>query len=174
MQEGGAMFLGGESPYSPERRINTYFDIGLDSLSYDYPKFRGATGIEIDTSDLVASITNEAGMRSMVGTISQRDAVYGIAGMLSLRRNQLEKDVTSEYGAETWNSMHAEAKDFWTYVYFNTGEGKGKEILYKKGTDWWTTGSGSRTNPKSIERVYYNAARTAGGAKLLRESGVER
>lgn len=105
--------------------------------------------------------------------INMENSIKAIAGMLLLRRNMLEKDVTSKWGKESWEAMSAEQKDFWTYVYFNrghaystNGELAGKGLLYEKGIDWMYS------TPESYKKVHSNAARTVGGAQLAEETGA--
>ena len=172
-QEGG-LYLHEGTVFDPERIIDTFCDVGMDSL-YSEVNILSKMGIKIKpiyTSNY--DIRNEDSMRVKVMRIKEKDAVLAMGGMLKLRYNSLKRDVIRKWGKSSWEKMPDEAKWFWTYVYYNAGPGyknnngnlAGRGLLYRFGIDWYRQYAGS------YYEVHFNAARTAGAAHMLRKFNV--
>ncbi|MDD3375318.1 MAG: hypothetical protein PHY73_06330 [Candidatus Omnitrophica bacterium] len=167
-QEGGAevhlknRYNGG---YNSNRNVDTYRDIGIDRLYYDLPLLLKA-GIRIKIEKLLSPEKNEGGMQLRMIVIKENQALKGIATELAHGKEQFKKDVDNKWGSEKWKTLSEEQKEFWIYLYYNTGFVSGRNILYKKGFGW------KRSEDEGYMQVHENAAKVGGGAKVLRDMKI--
>ena len=157
--------------YSSNMKINTFEDVGIDSLIDELDSLQ-TLGILEEFNYLPETCekrTNEKGNQFTICDTTADEALKGMAALLKKRKNDFESDLSS-FGINK-NSLSQEETNWWIYAYYNLGSTKAKNYLKKYGVQWMYDKSGEDLE-KNIESVHFNAGRVAGTSELLRSYNI--
>lgn len=148
-------------------KINGFSYLGLDNFSDDISRLKAGgyllgnfnEGEECTVSEEVLP-ASESGAGKTVRSAEFKDintAMIALKATLSHRRDAFLNDAERILGKEAAAKITEEEKDYWTYYYFNAGEGNGKNRLRNAGSAMlhkWTgnaegEGNGYSTNAHS-------------------------
>ncbi len=145
--------------------VDGFGDAGIDTLVDRYqslkqwlhPSVREA----VESGDHTATSTNEQEKEvHSITDISMETAMYANAGMYVAEMQSVARDLAAM--GVSLASLPKEAQVFWTTIYFNAGEGSGRNLLRKHGVNYYLqkwTGEDSVSHNRNPS---YNAAsRTA-------------
>ncbi|MBR9702116.1 hypothetical protein GOV13_04305 [Candidatus Pacearchaeota archaeon] len=110
----------------------------------------------------VREAANEQGEIVKTGKFKDlKDGLTAVAGTLAHRKWRFETDFKRHFGEDEFNKLQDDEKFFWSYLYFNTGEGAGKGELtgneYKIGLGRTEKGAGREAlyKPRGEEESTY-------------------
>ena len=155
--------------YESSRALNTFKDIGLDTIFEDQDKAlaRGYLGSRIqpdpnmgvmsntgkkdpETGDIIweegeyGTVRNEAGLKVQHAFVSSKDAIRGVGALIRLNKDYL-KGSFEEEGID-FDALPEKQQNFWMYAAFNAGAGSAAKLLKTYGADPYS-------NPKFVEKL---------------------
>lgn len=133
-----------EAGYRGTEKINGFSYLGLDNFSDDISRLKAGgylpgnfnEGDEYTVSEEVLP-ASESGAGKTVRSAEFKDintAMIALKATLSHRRDAFLIDAERILGKEAAAKITGEEKDYWTYYYFNAGEGNGKNRLRDAGS----------------------------------------
>ena len=174
--------------YKSDFFINSFSDIGLDALLDERDNIMNRGYLDEDNPVVTSRelrgkqdypMTNEAGMKSMVGDIKMSDAVRGIGALMRLQEDYLRDHFNA--GGVDFDTMDSRQKTFWTYASINAGHVDTKRLFDAYGANPWENDQfhedidrynedGSRrAESKKLADWMDNVLRVLGGYDLMTE-----
>lgn len=166
-----------EKGLSPEEIDGSYY-LGLDSFGTNAPALKSKGYLPKNFNDgdeyMIARMSINHLGEEMAGAnfFNLEDAFTAKAAEYAWRQNLLLNDL-GKIGMNK-NELSGDEIDFWTYVYYNSGQGTGKQMLesynkkgYLKNEDYvWKRPDDSWKDPHQF------ANRRMANLKLVKESGI--
>jgi len=172
-QEGLVLYLM-NSPYKSDSIVDTYSKLGIDAIISDLPEIRRNGYLEDFSYEGIGKRTNEKGLVVEAANIKLKDAARAVAAELKVRQeNYLIPDLRRRGIDPT--SLTQEELDWWTYTYYNAGQGTGRRLLGNYGINFIYEGKNRGLETKlgaRGENVFFNSGRVSGTAELARKLGV--
>ena len=179
LKEVGGKPIKNTSLYESSRALNTFKDIGLDTIFEDQDRAlaRGYLGSRIqpdpnmsvmsntgkkdpETGDIIweegeyGTVLNEAGLKVQHAFVSSKDAIRGVGALIRLNKDYLQGSFEEE-GID-FDVLPEKQQNFWMYAAFNAGAGNAAKLLE-------TYGAEPYSNPKFVEKLRKGQADSKAG-----------
>jgi hypothetical protein len=145
---------------------------GIDAFVTEYARFKewvhpelkqlipeNPSQVEPESHRMIIERTNEVGDTfKTLDNIDTTSAVLANAAMYAWKKQQVFEDIKASMPGQNLDDLSKSEEYFWTTVYFNGGEGAGRQSLQNEGISWVNETWRLDDDPKKFGgRIRYNA-----------------